>query len=82
VWDLFTHLPPLLADCAKLLAPERAHLILTAYAIRASALALDGLMQQTLAGHGGLIESGELAISEQSGRLAIGTSLYSRWRSG
>lgn len=81
VWDLFTHLPPLLADCARLLAPERAHLILTAYAIRASSLALDGLMRETLGHRGGTIESGELAISEQSGRLAIGTSLYSRWRS-
>ena len=89
VWDLFAHLPALLADCARLLAPERAHLILTAYAIRASALMLDGLMRETLADRGGTIESGELALAEQpfgghpltdhaGGRL-IGTSLYSRW---
>jgi 23S rRNA (cytosine1962-C5)-methyltransferase len=81
IWDLFTHLPLLLADCVKLLPPQRAHIILTAYAIRASALALDGLMREALADRGGTIESGELAIGEQSGRQTIGTSLYSRWRS-
>jgi 23S rRNA (cytosine1962-C5)-methyltransferase len=81
VWDLFTHLPPLLADCAKLLAPEGSHMILTAYAIRASALALDGLMRETLANRGGTVESGELAITERGGRRTIGTSLYARWRS-
>ncbi|HWK32899.1 MAG TPA: class I SAM-dependent methyltransferase, partial [Hyphomicrobium sp.] len=38
VWDLFTSLPPLMKDCAALLAPG-ASLVLTVYAIRASALA-------------------------------------------
>ena len=79
VWELFEHLPALLADCAKLLAPERSHLILTAYAIRASSLALDGLMRDVLAGRGGTIESGELALQEQSGGRLLGTSLFSRW---
>ncbi len=82
VWELFDHLPALLSDCAKLLAPEGAHLILTAYAIRASSLALDGLMRETLRDHGGDFESGELALQEASGRRLIGTSLYSRWTSG
>ncbi len=79
VWELFDHLPALLSDCAKLLAPEGAHMILTAYAIRASSLALDGLMRETLRDRGGLFESGELALQEASGRRLIGTSLYSRW---
>ena len=80
VWDLFTHLPALMTDCAKLLHATDSHLILTAYAIRASALALDGLTRDTLAGRGGQFETGELAIVEQSARARpIGTSLYCRW---
>ncbi len=79
VWELFEHLPALLADCVRLLAPERAHLILTAYAIRASALALDGLMRQELADRGGSIESGELGLAPRHGGTVIGTSMYSRW---
>ncbi len=79
VWDLFTHLPALLGDCVKLLAPTGAHMILTAYAIRASVLSLDGLMREQLASHGGTIESGELALAEDGGRRIVGTSMFSRW---
>ena len=50
VWDVFLHLAPLLRDCALLLAPGRASLVLTSYAIRASALATDGLVRECLAG--------------------------------
>jgi 23S rRNA (cytosine1962-C5)-methyltransferase len=56
-------------------------LILTAYAIRASALALDGLIREATAGRAGRVESGELAIREEGGGRLIGTSLYSRWTS-
>jgi 23S rRNA (cytosine1962-C5)-methyltransferase len=79
VWDLFEHLPSLVADCAKLLAPEGSHMVLTAYAIRASALMLDGLMRETLEPRGGTIESGELALTPKTGGPLVGTSLYSRW---
>ncbi len=80
VWELFEHLPVLIAECERLLAPEGAHLILTAYAIRASALALDGLMRETFTERGGAIESGELALRERSRNRLLGTSMYSRWR--
>ena len=79
VWDLFEHLPALLADCAKLAAPTGSHIILTAYAIRASALMLDGLLRETLAPRGGTVASGELALAAQSGGPLIGTSMFSRW---
>jgi 23S rRNA (cytosine1962-C5)-methyltransferase len=79
VWDLFEHLPALLSDCVKLLAPAGAHLVLTAYAIRASSLALDGLMREKLDGRAGVLESGELALAEINGGRLIGTSLFSRW---
>ena len=78
VWDLFTGLPTLVADLAKLLAPGRAALVLTVYAIRASAIAFDQLLRQTLAGKGGVYETGELAIRAESG-LIVPTSLFVRW---
>ena len=80
VWDLFTHVPALLADCARLLAPGRAGLVLTVYAIRASAVAFDQLLRDTLAGKGGVYDTGELAIRAQSGPL-VPTSLFVRWTS-
>lgn len=81
VWDLFTHLPALLNDCAKLLAAKDAAMVLTIYAIRASALAFDQLLRDTLAGRGGHFESGELAIQAQGGH-AVPTSLFVRWSAG
>jgi len=78
VWDLFTHLPPLMRDCAQLLAPTQAALVLTVYAIRASSLAFDQLTREALAGRGGSFQSGELAIRADGG-LAVPTSLFTRW---
>lgn len=79
VWDLFTHLPPLLKDCAALLAPSNASMILTVYAIRASALAFDQLMRETLRARGGTFETGELALRPQAEGFCVPTSLYTRW---
>jgi 23S rRNA (cytosine1962-C5)-methyltransferase len=79
VRDLFTDLPALLKDCARLLVPSRAAMVLTIYAIRASSLAFDQLAREVLAGCGGRFESGELAIREQGGARALPTSLFTRW---
>lgn len=81
VWDLFTSLPPLMRDCAALLAPG-ASLVLTVYAIRASTLAFDQLCREVLAGRGGMYQSGELAIREEGGApdaRAVPASLFTRW---
>jgi 23S rRNA (cytosine1962-C5)-methyltransferase len=81
VWDLFEHLPQLMRDCAALLDKSEAHLILTAYAIRASVLAIDQVAREALAGRGGAFSSGELAIREEGGARALPTSLFTRWSS-
>lgn len=78
VWDLFTDLPPLMTDCARLLAPSPAALVLTVYAIRASSLAFDQLCRQALAARAGTFQSGELAIRADGGN-AVPTSLFTRW---
>lgn len=78
IWDLFQNLPSLLADLAKLLAPESAAMVLTIYAIRASSLAFDQLMREALSKRGGTFDSGELAIRSEAGSL-VPTSLFVRW---
>jgi 23S rRNA (cytosine1962-C5)-methyltransferase len=82
VWDLFTDLPPLLRDCSKLLAPDAASLVLTCYAIRASALSFGTLLREALADRAGRHETGELAIREANGGRLLSSSLFSRWSSG
>ncbi len=73
------HLPGLAADCAKLLDKDSAAIILTAYAIRLSALSVGNLLGQTLEARQGRLECGELAIREEAGPRAISTSIYARW---
>jgi 23S rRNA (cytosine1962-C5)-methyltransferase len=79
IWDLFVDLPGLLANLAQLLAPRNAAMILTIYAIRASAIAFDQLMREALGKRGGTFESGELAIRSASGTI-VPTSLFVRWQ--
>ncbi len=78
VWDLFTHLPGLMKGCAQILAPGQASMVLTVYAIRASALAFDQLCRDVLAERKGSFDTGELAIRAVNG-FAVPTSLFTRW---
>jgi 23S rRNA (cytosine1962-C5)-methyltransferase len=81
VWDVFQHLPALLRDCVALLDTERACLVLTTYAIRASALASDGLLRECVRGRVGMVDSGELAVIEQAAERLLPTANFSRWSS-
>lgn len=81
VWELFEHLPGLMRDCATLLERSNSLLILTAYAIRASALSIDQITREALEGRGGQFASGELALREERGRRVLPTSLFTRWSS-
>jgi 23S rRNA (cytosine1962-C5)-methyltransferase len=78
-WEIFEDLPDMMRNCAALVAGPQSAIVLTAYAIRASALMLDQLCREVLAGKGGRFESGELAIREEAGARAVPTSLFTRW---
>ena len=80
VWRLFEDLPGLLADCAALLSDRADSLLLNAYAARISGLALAHLMAEVMAGRGGRIEWGELALVEDGDEpREIGLSFFARW---
>lgn len=79
VWALETSLGPLIADLARLLDANSRYLILTAYAIRLSALALQALLAQALGHLPGRIECGEMAIREEARGLLLPTAIFARW---
>lgn len=81
VWDLFQGLPGLLKNAAQLLAPDRAAMILTVYAIRASALAFEQLAADVLSERGGSLSAGELALAAEGDGAQVPTSLFVRWTS-
>lgn len=79
VWDLFPDLPEMMRNCRRLLSDRPQFLIITAYSIRASFVAIDELAAECLDGLGGVLESGELILREEGGGRALSTSLFSRW---
>lgn len=81
VWDLFQGLPALMKNAVQLLAPEMSALVLTVYAIRASALAFEQLTADVMAGRGGRLSAGELALVAEGGGADVPTSLFVRWTS-
>lgn len=79
IWKLFEDLPELAKLCVSLLSPNASFLILNAYAERISGASLSGLLAQELAGRGGRIDWGELALVEEAGDRQIGLSFFARW---
>ena len=79
VWRLEENLAPLLADCRRLLDAQSRFLVLTAYAVRMSALSIGELVKQTLADLGGSVEAGEMAVREERRGLLLPTAIFARW---
>jgi 23S rRNA (cytosine1962-C5)-methyltransferase len=79
VWRLEENLAPLLADCRKLLDSDSRFLVLTAYAVRLSALAIGELVTQVLDDLGGRVEMGEMAVREETRGLLLPTAIFARW---
>jgi 23S rRNA (cytosine1962-C5)-methyltransferase len=81
VWEFFESLPALLSDIRALLSPQPLFVILTAYAIRASALSIYYAMQEMTGSLGGHLETGELALLERSAGRLLSTAIFARWQS-
>ena len=79
VWKLEEGLPPLIAECRKLLDADSRFLFLTVYAVRMSALSIGELVRQHFADLGGQVECGELGVREETRRLTLPTAIFARW---
>ena len=79
VWEFFTALPDLLEQLRLLLSPRPVFIVLTAYAIRASAVSVHYALQEMVSGLDGHIETGELALQERSAGRILSMAIFSRW---
>lgn len=79
VWELFESLPELMRNCRQLLSKQPLFIVLTAYAIRASALSAYYALEETVRDLGGTIETGELALIEKSAGRFLSTAIFARW---
>ena len=71
LWKLEESLPELLDACRSLLSAQPRFVVLTVYAIRASAVGLQYLLEPVVAGHGGVIEVGEMGVAERARTGAV-----------
>jgi 23S rRNA (cytosine1962-C5)-methyltransferase len=82
VWELFESLPDLLKTCRLLLSQQAIFILLTMYAIRASALSAYYALHEVVADLPGSVITGELALPEQSAGRLLSTAIFARWQSG
>lgn len=79
VWKVEKHLLPLLETCRQILSDDPLFVILTMYAIEASALMLGNLLADMLDKYRGEITMGELALKPQEGKHILPMSIFGRW---
>ncbi len=79
VWEFFKMLPFLLQEIKPLFSREPLFLVITAYAIRASALSLHFAIQEMMSGYHGALSSGELVLSEKSAGRILSMAITTRW---
>ena len=82
VWEFFQALPTLLEECRPLLGNRPIFIVITAYAIRASALSLYYAMHEIMVEQGGTFDAGELTLQEKSGGRLLSMAIYARWQAG
>jgi len=82
VWECFEMLPRLLEACRVLLSSQPLFVVITAYAIRASALSLYYALAEMMKDMSGCVEAGELVTVERSEGRVLSMAIYARWGSG
>jgi 23S rRNA (cytosine1962-C5)-methyltransferase len=79
IWRLEESLPLMLQECRELLSAQPLFVVVTAYAIKTSALGLYYLLQDTLADLGGTFATGEMVNVERSAGRLLPTAMFARW---
>ncbi|MBN1919798.1 MAG: class I SAM-dependent methyltransferase [Anaerolineae bacterium] len=79
VWEFFEHFPELLDTCRELLSPKPLFVVLTAYAVQASALYLYHALEGRLSELGGALTAGELVTVERSAGRWLSQAIFARW---
>lgn len=81
VWEFYKLLPELLQACRQVLASQPRFVLLTAYAVKASALTLHYAIADVMRGLNGRVEAGEVVLQEQSAGRLLSMAIFSRWSS-
>jgi 23S rRNA (cytosine1962-C5)-methyltransferase len=81
VWKIDKHLPPLLAQCRQVLSEQPRFIILTMYAIEASALLIGNLLEDMMSPWRGSMQVGELVLPQTQAGKKLPMAIFGRWES-
>ena len=81
VWEFYKLLPELLEACREALGTQPRFLLLTAYAIKASAVTLFQAVEELMQPWEGHTEAGEVVLVDQSAGRSLSTAIFARWSS-
>jgi 23S rRNA (cytosine1962-C5)-methyltransferase len=81
VWEFYKWLPALLEACHSVLSPDPRFVLLTAYAVKASAITLHNAMSEMTTGLPGSIAAGEVVLKDSSAGRLLSMAIFARWSS-
>jgi 23S rRNA (cytosine1962-C5)-methyltransferase len=79
VWEVYKSLPELLDSCSAVLSDNPLFVVLTVYAVRASAIHLYYALEGSMKRWRGKLDAGELVMREKSAGRLLSHAVYSRW---
>ncbi|MDP1544476.1 MAG: class I SAM-dependent methyltransferase [Anaerolineales bacterium] len=79
IWEVYKSLPNLLDECRKCLSDNPLFVIVTVYAVRASAIHVAQAVDEMMKKYKGSIDSGELVTREKSANRLLSQAVYARW---
>ncbi len=79
VWEFYKLLPNLLDACRQMLSSQPVFVLLTAYAVKASAVTLYYAVEEMMRAWQGQVEAGEVVLKEKSAGRMLSMAIYARW---
>jgi len=79
IWEVYKSLPHLFELCHAVLSDTPLFLIVTVYAVKASAIHLGQALQDVMSKGNGSVESGELVTREKSAGRLLSQAVFARW---
>lgn len=80
VWKIEEKLPDLLTACREILTDKPLFVIFNMYSTELSSISVANLLADMMKGLGGTIESGELAIKQESSERLLPMSIFALWQ--
>ena len=81
VWEIYNSLPNLLEACHTCLSDNPLFVIVTIYAVRASAIHAAQALEEMMKKFKGHVDCGELVTREKSANRLLSQAVYARWSS-